>query len=222
MKYRNLAFFLLLGLAYSCASVRPASDLLITDDLAAALNALPSGAKVKLAPGKYLLNEPVLLEGKENITIDGNGATLVMNSLQSDVLHLTGCANIQLLNFKATHIEPSGPVGCTGNVIYIDESSDILIEGCDLNGSGIVGIAAYNTDNLRVLRNHIHQNSEYAMIYQGPSLLLTNNTFDKNGNGNVIYYSYAEKDGPLNWPPDQELTTDTQGTGLVMRGNRFK
>ena len=222
MKHSYLALFLLLGFAYSCASVRSTADLLVTDDLAAALNALPSGAKVKLAPRQYLLAEAVLLDGKENITIDGNGATLIMNSLESDVLHLTGCTNIQLLNFKATHIEASGPIGCTGNVIYIDESSDVLIEGCDLNGSGIVGIAAYNTDNLRVRNNHIHKNSEYAIIYQGPSLLLANNTFDKNGHGNVIYYSYAEKDGLLNWPPDQELTTDTQGPGLVMRGNSFK
>lgn len=208
-------------LLYACSSLKD-GGLLKSENMGATLSNLQSGQSVRLAPGEYLLQEPAMLINKENITIDGNGATLVMNSMSSNVVHLTGCKNIRLLNFKATHIEPNGPEGCTGNVIYVDESSDILIENCDLNGSGIVGIAAYNVDNLEVKNNLIHENSNYAMIYQGPSLVLENNVFEENGNGNVIYFEYVPKDGELGWPPKHKVGADTQRPGLVMRRNIFK
>lgn len=217
---KKIVLFIALAslLAASCGS----AGLLVTDDLSRSLNALSSGASVKLKQGDYLLDETVLLNGKQDITIDGNGSTLTVNSLSDHVIHVANCSNIRLINFKATHIEPSGPVGCTGNVLLLENSSDVLVEGCDLNGSGIVGIASYNVDNLRVLNNFIHENSEYSIIYQGPSLLLDGNIFEENGNGNVIYFSYVEKDGMMGWPPDEQITTDTQLQGLVMRNNLFK
>ena len=218
MKQLVLFVFAVSLLAASCGS----AGLLVSDNLSTSLNALTSGASVKLKTGDYLLEQTVLLNGKQNITIDGNGSTLTVNSLSDHVIQVSNCSNIRLINFKATHIEPSGPVGCTGNVLLLENSSDVLVEGCDLNGSGIVGIAAYNVDNLRVLNNHIHENSEYSIIYQGPSLLLEGNIFEENGNSNVIYFSYVAKDGMLSWPPDEQIATDTQGEGLVMRNNTFK
>jgi parallel beta-helix repeat protein len=217
---KKIALFILATslLAASCGS----AGLLVTDNLTMSLNTLASGASVKLKQGDYLLDETILLDGKRNITIDGNGSTLTVNSLSDHVIHVANCSNIRLINFKATHIEPSGPVGCTGNVLLLENSSDVLVEGCDLNGSGIVGIAAYNVGNLRVQKNHIHENSEYSIIYQGPSLLLVDNLFEKNGNGNVIYFSHVEKGGMMSWPPDEQIATDTQLTGLVMRNNTFK
>ena len=221
MKQVAILLFATTCLFWTCGSVKD-TNLLNIDDLPTVLNSLASGSSVKLATKVYELNQVIMLDGKENITIDGNGSTLVMNSLSENVIHLTKCTNIQLLNFKATHIEPSGPTGCTGNVIYIDDSSEVLVQDCDLNGSGIVGIAAYNVDNLQVKDNYIHENSQYSIIFQGPSLLLANNTFEDNGNGNVIYFSYVEKDGILGWPPDTQIGTDTQREGLVMRDNVFK
>lgn len=221
MKKILLFLITLTTLVYSCSSLKNA-DLLQSDNMGATLSNLQSGQSVKLAPGEYLLQEPAMLINKENITIDGNGATLVMNSMSSNVVHLTGCKNIRLINFKATHVEPSGPTGCTGNVIYADESTDVLIENCDLNGSGIVGIAAYNVDNLEVKNNLIHENSDYAIIYQGPSLVLENNVFEENGNGNVIYFGYVPKGGQMSWPPEHKIGADTQRPGLVMQRNVFK
>ncbi|MEL7423360.1 MAG: right-handed parallel beta-helix repeat-containing protein [Bacteroidota bacterium] len=217
-----LTFIIFSLLNFACGSVKDSGNLLSTDKLPATLNNLASGSSVKLATATYTLDQVIMLNGKQNITIDGNGSTLIMNSLSENVIHLTGCTNIRLLNFKATHIEPRGPTGCTGNVLYMDDSSEVLVQGCDLNGSGIVGIAAYNVDNLQVKDNYIHENSEYSIIYQGPSILLTDNTFENNGNGNVIYYSYVPKNGASGWPPEQQIGLDTQREGLVMRDNVFK
>lgn len=90
----------------------------------------------------------------------------------------------------------------------MDESLDILIQDCDLNGSGIVGIVVYNIDNLWVVDNYIYENSEYVIIYQGLLLLLINNVFEENGNGNVIYFSYVLKDGVLGWFLEEKIGVD--------------
>lgn len=215
---------LLCGLAmlgFGCGSIQDGTRELYADDMASALNAIQSGNTFKLKPGEYRLERVVHLVGKENITIDGNGAALIMNSLDSDVIFLENCRNVRLVNFKATHVEPSGPLGCTGNVIHVENSTDVTIENCDLNGSGIVGIAAYNSDNLVARNNRIHENSEYGIIYQGPLLVLESNRFENNGNGNVIYFSYVPKGGTMNWPPEHKIRGDTQRDGLRMSRNTF-
>ena len=102
------------------------------------LNKIDSGSSIQLKKGTYKPSSPIRIIRKSNITIDGNGATLIMQNMADDVFFIDNSNNIKLKNFKATHIEPEGPVGCTGNVIHIENGSNITIEDCDLNGSGIV------------------------------------------------------------------------------------
>jgi parallel beta-helix repeat protein len=139
-----------------------------------------------------------------------------MQNMADDVLFIDNSNNIKLINFKATHIEPKGPVGCTGNVIHIENGSDITIEDCDLNGSGIVGIAAYGTKDLKVINNYIHENSQYGIIYQGPQIEIKGNRFQDNANGN-IYFSYQS----ITWPPDQLINSNQNSKGLTMSSNTF-
>ncbi|MCP4443235.1 MAG: right-handed parallel beta-helix repeat-containing protein [Aureispira sp.] len=182
-----------------------------------ALSNIASNSYIKLKAKTYELEEHILIDNKENITIDGNGATLIMQSLSDDVVLITDSKNITLKNFKATHIEPQGPTGCTGNVLHIEGGADILVESCELNGSGIVGIAAYKTENLKVLKNHIHKNSEYGIIYQGPSIEIIGNTFENNSLGN-LYFSYKS----TAWPPEEKINSDQNKEGLKMSKNTFK
>ncbi len=178
---------------------------------------IESGSNVKLKKGVYHLESRLEINSKENITIDGNGSTFIMKSLSDDVISIQDSKNITLKNFTATHIEPDGPVGCTGNVILISKGSNILIEKCELNGSGIVGVSAYETENLKIKDNYIHKNSQYGIIYQGPSVEITGNTFENNANGN-LYFSYNN----LNWPPQDLINSDTNKEGLKMSGNIYK
>lgn len=215
-------FFLICCLCFACASVKQSAVISVSpNDFATKLANITSGSTIQLKPEKYVLNAPLLIDGKENVTIDGNGATLVMNSLSENVVHLSNSKNIVLKNFKATHIEPSGPTGCTGNVIYMDNSDSVLVEKCDLNGSGIVGIAAYNIGALRVINNRIHENSEYGIIYMGPSIQMSDNTFEDNTKGH-LFYSYAAKDASSSWPPKELINQDMNKNGLVMSNNTFE
>ena len=180
-------------------------------------NNIESGSNLRLDKGTYELEYPIKILGKENITIDGNGATLIMRNMAEDVIYIENSNNITLMNFRATHIEPEGPPGCTGNVIHIEGGTNILIEKCDLNGSGIVGIAAYNSKNLTVSNNFIHKNSQYGIIYQGPQIEIKGNVFEKNTKGN-IYFSYLD----TSWPPNEKINTNQNKEGLKMSNNIFK
>ncbi len=217
----NILLILMLIFFSACSTSKKAVTVIAPEKLSETLSNLPSGASISLESKEYIIDIPILIENKKNITINGNGASIVMNSLSENVIHITGSESIKIQNIKAKHIEPSGPTGCTGNVIYMDSSSDVLIEKCELNGSGIVGVAAFDIDNLSIIENNIHSNSEYGIIYQGPSILIKDNTFEKNNLGHV-YYSFVEKGGASSWPPDQLINKDVNKSGLTMSNNIYK
>lgn len=180
---------------------------------------LKSGEKIKLKKNAiYLLEETVYIFEIQNFTLDGNGATLLMKNKDADVILVENSSGITLKNLKATHVEPQGPIGCTGNVIQVFGSKNVTIVQSDLNGCGIVGIAAYEVENLLVKDNTIHENSTYGIVAQKVSMVLQDNLFEKNGNGNVWISS------SLNWPPTDliNINTNNDELGLKMSGNKFK
>ncbi|MEZ4686386.1 MAG: right-handed parallel beta-helix repeat-containing protein [Bacteroidia bacterium] len=133
--------------------------------------------KEDLLPGN-----PVRISNQNNLTLDGAGSTFIMKAYAADVVFIESSSNITLKNFKATHIEPEGPIGCTGSVIQVYGNENVTIENCQLNGSGIIGVVAYDTKNLKISGNHIYNNSKYGILYQGDGTLeIVNNTFENNG-----------------------------------------
>ena len=64
------------------------------------LDNIESGSNLKLDKGTYELDYPIKILGKENITIDGNGATLIMRNEAYDVIYVQNSKNITLMNFK--------------------------------------------------------------------------------------------------------------------------
>ena len=102
-------------------------------------NGLKTGENTKLKKLVYYLDRPLMISSKNDFTLDGNGCTFIMRDKSEDVLVIENSKNITLKNFKATHIEPDGPIGCTGSVIQVRENENVLIEKCALNGSGIIG-----------------------------------------------------------------------------------
>ena len=74
-----------------------------------------------------------------------------------------------------------------------------------------------NIKNLNLLNNHIHKNSEYGIIYQGPSVEIEGNTFQNNKKGN-LYFSFNN----TSWPPEDLINKDENMEGLKMSKNIFK
>ena len=208
---------------YEFYEINPQGGFTITDSFTKTDSPFPaihSDTTIILENNRYELNEPIRILGMKNIIIDGSGAQLFANSLVSDVIYIENSENITFKNFHATHQDPSGPMGCTGNVIHIEHSKNISIEHCDLNGSGIVGVAAYFVDSLKIKNSHIHENSQYGVIFQGKHADLENNTFENNGSGN-LYFSYLESDNDYTWPPKRLINSNENIEGLIMKENKF-
>lgn len=181
---------------------------------------ISKGGEISVKEKIYHLERVLLVSNQSNLTLDGNGSTFVMKDPGTDVVIIENSQNVKLRNFKATHIEPTGPVGCTGNVIQVRNNTNIIIENCELNGSGIIGVTSYDTKNLSILNNYIHNNSLYGILFDSESTLeIRGNRFKDNGGyGNIHVVKAMDPglnevgviEGELNMP------------NLKMSGNDFK
>lgn len=185
-------------------------------DLYEAFDQITDTKVIELKNRIYNLDKPLILNNLSHITINGNGAVLVLDSLVNDVVEMNRCHNVTIDNIKALHKEADGPVGCTGNVILISGGSNITIINSELNGCGVVGVSAYNSINLKIIGNYIHKNTHYPIIYDGPSATIKDNVFENNGNQNKIAYMAGSP-----WPPLQFYNKNVTTSELIIEGNTF-
>lgn len=181
-----------------------------------------NGDVIKLEKKIYNISEPIIISEVDNLTIEGQGATIILESTTENVFQILYSNSFTMKNIKATHSEPDGPLGCTGNVVYIENCDDATFYKCDLNGCGMVGIAAYYCDNLLVEKSYLHKNSEYAIIYQGSSLNVEKTKFENNGNDNSIYFSYVKDGEYADWPPKTKINGNQSEKGITLKKNKFK
>ena len=224
----KLFLFVILACSISCSSIN--TKLLETkrseasislhanneQDLYKIFDQITDTKVIELKNRIYNLDKPLILNSLNHITVNGNGAVLVLDSLVNDVVVMNKCHNITIDNIKALHKEPDGPVGCTGNVILINGGSNITIINSELNGCGVVGISAYKSKNLKIISNYIHKNTHYPIIYDGPSVTIKDNTFENNGNENKIAYISGSP-----WPPKKFFNTNVTKDGIIIEGNIF-
>ena len=214
-----ITLFLAMVCSISCRDSPNAKVLKINNEqgLYAFLEKNTDVSVVELENRIYKLDRPLIFNRLKNITINGNDAVLILDLLDSDVMKIEECENLVINNIKALHVEPSGPVGCTGNVIVINGGSNITISNSEINGCGVVGVAAYDSEDLKIIRNYIHKNSSFSIIYMGPSVAIKYNKFENNGNKNRIAYRVSS-----GWPPKEYLDADITKNGLIMEGNIFR
>jgi len=189
-------------------------------DVEALYKGLETGGVLKLKKLVYNLDRPLTVTGQNNLVLDGNGCTFIMQNKSEDVLTIRNSNNVILKNFKATHIEPDGPIGCTGSVIQLDGNNNVLIERCQLNGSGIIGVVSYNNNNLRVIDNYIYNNSKYGILFDGAtSIEIKNNKFEDNGENGNDHVAKALNDF---LSEVEKIEKSTNREGLKMSNNTFK
>ncbi|MFT6149722.1 MAG: hypothetical protein ACJAUH_002416 [Saprospiraceae bacterium] len=212
-------------LIQSCTATQPVTDsakdkVAEQADLDFLYKGLKSGENLKLKKLIYYLDRPLVISGASNFTLDGSGSTFIMKNKSEDVVVVEFSENVVLKNFKATHIEPEGPIGCTGSVIQVRESSEISIEKCELNGSGIIGVVAYNTKSLSVIDNYIYNNSSYGVLYDTEcSIEIKGNKFEDNGDSGNDHVAKA-LNGSLS--KVEKIQKDTNKEGLKMSNNIYK
>jgi hypothetical protein len=120
-------------LIQSCTSTQVTADsdkVAEQADLDYLYNGVKNGGDIKLKKLIYYLDRPLMISGQTNFTLDGNGCTFIMKNKSEDVVVVEFSENVTLKNFKATHIEPEGPIGCTGSVIQIRDNNNRLVRCC--------------------------------------------------------------------------------------------
>lgn len=88
----------------------------------------------------------------ENLHI--RGGEIITEPRYADVLSFYSCGNVSLQGVTLGHSPEPG--SCAGGVLYLNNSSGITLEGCDLYGCGILGITADYSSDLAVQRTRIH------------------------------------------------------------------
>ena len=182
---------------------------------------LDAGGPITLEPLTYYLDNTIVIRESEfPFSLDGNGCAFVMRNKDANVFQILGANKVALRNFKATHIEPNGPIGCLGSVISVEEAASVLIENCELNGSGIIGVVAYDTENLRIINNYIYNNSNYGVLYDTLTTLeIIDNRFEDNGEDGTAHVGAAQN---ATLSRVIRIDGDQNQEGLKMAGNTYK
>lgn len=98
-------------------------------------------------------NSVIEINGISNLTIEGKSperAHIRINDALSDVFDITKSSNIILKNLKLGHNAPR--YECEGSVVFIDESTDVTLDGCDIYGCGLEGVYVgwHNNSNILI------------------------------------------------------------------------
>ena len=91
------------------------------------------------------------------------GGEIITEPRYADVLSFYGCTGISLENVRAGHSPEQGE--CCGGVLYFRNSSDVIVQSCDLYGCGTLGISAEYSDRLNVQDTNIHDCSYGAATF---------------------------------------------------------
>lgn len=105
----------------------------------------------------------VTISGVRDLTILGNGATLVTPWAYADVLKFENSNRLRLEGFTAVHdVEPGY---CAGDCLELTNCADVVVVNCVLDGSGAYGLQGSNLRRMRL------ENTEIAHCTYGAASL---------------------------------------------------
>jgi len=112
-------------------------------------DAIGSNRRIVLAEGEYLVNW-IQLWDLNDLVLEGQGTVqLLSEDWDDDILYITNCENVTLKNLYIGHVKELEN-SCYAGVLYLQNSSGIAIEHCEIYGCGLTGIAAYDCQGLTV------------------------------------------------------------------------
>ena len=164
-------------------------------DLQSAIDAVQEergAAFIKIREGEYVSDKEIDVD-KNDLTIEGLGKVKIQCTSMDANVFWTEAYNLTFRNLQASHIKPEPYASCVGNVFTLDIGDNILIENCEINGCGRVGVY-FNGGNQKttLIDNWIHSNTlaaiidgEGAHMYEEqpghPYITFKNNKIEDNG-----------------------------------------
>ena len=141
---------------------------------AEAFEQLREGDTLVFLPGIYEAEDRLEIWGQKNVTLmaeEAGTVELLCSNMEESVLWIFNSENLHIHNLKLSHLKPTPDARCYGNVFALDHCKDVTISGCDINGCGAIGVYSLGCTNLNLVKNHIHNNSIWAVQFDGENLL---------------------------------------------------
>jgi parallel beta-helix repeat protein len=136
------------------------------DNLQEAVDVANPGDSIVLSEGTYTYDCDVWVM-KDSLIIQGVGKVeLLCTSKEHNVMWISG-ERIIVRNIHARHSLPEEYAHCTGNVFGVDVCRNCIIENCDINGCGRIGVYIFASRGLVLRNNKIHNNSLCAVDADG-------------------------------------------------------
>jgi hypothetical protein len=124
-------------------------------EIGRALWSAADGYTIYVTAGTY--RENVVLFNFLDLQIIGEEGALVIADNDEDVVYIQECEDIRIHNIDMVHEVGESP--CLHNCVVVWDSSDVLIEYCDLSGCGYIGVEVLGNgmpENIRVEHCAIH------------------------------------------------------------------
>jgi hypothetical protein len=182
--------FLAAAPALPAATIRvsPNSQLTLQEAIAKAKD----GDTIALAKGIHRSKVSVTISGRESLTLSGEaGAWIVCDDIYENVIEIMDSSDISIEGIGARHAQPLEEYGCEGAVISCEATIGLVITGCELSGSGAIGVALADCDEVEITDSWIHDNSYAAFtLTEVATIFISGCTIERNAA--LMYCSSVE------------------------------
>jgi len=166
------------------------------------INKAEDGSELVIKSGTYTISEPLRVEGKKRLDIKGEGNVIVLGeNIDLQIFIIKGCESISLENIRARHKSSSGSEERkvfekrSGSVIDIEDTGRAEFMNCELEGCGVYGIYAVNSDEIDITGCYIHHNSWMALGFHAERGVMNVSISDCTITNNA---DFVEKEGSVN------------------------
>lgn len=149
--------------------VNPGTDLSTTT--------IDSGDTILLSEGDYEVSQPVVIENKENIVIDGNGATIKASSAEG--------ASIMSATSKSIAVAADTQTDLANNIINVSGATNVTIRNLTIEGALHHGINIWECENVVIENVTIINSDATAITINGSDVTLNSVTTSGSGWGGV-------------------------------------
>lgn len=149
--------------------VNPGTDLSETT--------IDSGDTILLSEGDYEVSQPVVIENKENIVIDGNGATIKASSAEG--------ASIMSATSKSIAVAADTQTDLANNIINVSGATNVTIRNLTIEGALHHGINIWECENVVIENVTITDSIATAITINGSNVTLNSVTTSGSGWGGV-------------------------------------
>tara|TARA_B110000285_G_C15100434_1_gene604693 strand:+ start:1166 stop:1822 length:657 start_codon:yes stop_codon:yes gene_type:complete len=161
-------------------------ELIAQNELQKMVDNIPDGGILSIPEGKYVIDEPLRIDARNGLTLRGDGkCEIFLTDVWKNVMIVSNSNSIRIEGIYLSHLKPLKEYQCNGGVISLINTKKILIDNCELEGSGTIGVSGKSIENLEISHCYIHDNTFNAIYLSNASEVLIKNCVIEN-NANLI------------------------------------